>query len=153
MTRAPPVTRVRVPAPRRTALASLTGPLSDRALDRPGEPSGLVVVPGELGGPKEGGYRPRIGPVAVVDPAEQAPVGDVVVEDVGDLELAAARGGEGVDDRERVGPEEVDPDRDQVALRMGRLLLEPHDATVRVELRDAEPLTVGDPVEERAGAP
>ena len=75
-----------------------------------------------------------------------------MVEDVGDLELAAARRREVVDDVERVGPQEVHADRDQVALGLVRLLLEADDAAVGVELGDAEPLRVRDPVEQRAGA-
>ena len=89
----------------------------------------------------------------VVDPAEEPAVGDVVVQDVGDLELAAARWREGVDDGEGVRPQEVDPDRDQVALRLGRLLLEADDVARGVELGDPEPLRVRDAVEERARAP
>src|SRR6185369_2288311 len=111
MNPAPPVTRIRAPAPRRGAVASVasvTAPLSDRALDGPGEPSGVVVVAGELGRPEERRDGPGVGPVPVVDLAEQAPVGDVVVQDVGDLELAATRRGKRVDDRERVRTEEVD---------------------------------------------
>ena len=75
-----------------------------------------------------------------------------MVEHVRDLELAAARGREPVDDVERVRPQEVDPDGDEVALGLLGLLLEADHAAVAVELGDAEPPRIGDPVEQRAGA-
>src|SRR5436190_23110330 len=111
---APPVTRIRARAPRRGA--SVTGPSADRTLDRPGEPTGVVVIASELGRPEQRGDGAGVRPVAVVDAAEQAVVGDVVVQDVRDLELATSRGRERVDDREGVRAEKVHPDRDQVAL-------------------------------------
>ena len=52
MNPAPPVTRIRARVVRR-GVASVTGPSADRALDRPGEPSGIVVVAGELRGPEQ----------------------------------------------------------------------------------------------------
>ena len=61
-------------------------------------------------------------------------------------------GSEIVDDAEGVRSEEVDADRDQVALRLVRLLLEADDPAVGVELGDAEPLRVRHPVEQRPGA-
>ena len=116
------------------------------------EPAGGVVLGGQLGRAQERRDRPGVGPVAVVDRAVEAAVGDVVVEHVGDLELAAARREQVVDDRERVRAEEVDADRDQVALRLVGLLLEADDPAVRVELGDAEALRVRDLVEQRARA-
>ena len=95
---------------------------------------------------------PGVRPMPVVDAAEQAAVGHVVVEDVGDLELAAAGGRQVLDDLERIRPQEVDPDRDEVALRDGGLLLEADDAALGVQLGDPEPLRVRDLVEERARA-
>ena len=96
---------------------------------------------------------PGVHPGAGVDLGEQPAAGDVVVEHVGDLELAAAGGRQALDHVERVRSQEVDADRDQVRLRLRRLLLEPHDLALRVELRDAEPLRVGDLVQEGPGAP
>src|SRR6476659_8853319 len=117
MNPAPPVTRIRASGARRGSwppappdVAWSVTASADRPLDRSRELAGLVVVAGELGGPDQRGHRAGVGPVAVVDPVVQATVGDVVVEDVGDLELAASGRGERVDDRERVGPEEVDAD-------------------------------------------
>ena len=72
---------------------------------------------GQLGGPQQRGDRARVGPVPLVAGRVEAAVGDVVVEDVGDLELAAAGRRQRVDDVEGVRAEEVDPDRDEVALR------------------------------------
>ena len=73
---------------------------------------------GDLGRPEERRDGAGVGPVAVVDAREEPAVRDVVVEHVGDLELAAARRREVLDDVERVGAQEVDADRDQVALRL-----------------------------------
>ena len=75
-----------------------------------------------------------------------------MVEDVGDLELAAPRRREVLDDAEGIGAQEVDADRDEVALRCDGLLLEPDDPSVAIELGDAEPFRVGDAVEQRPGA-
>ena len=136
------------PSRRRSAAHRSTG----RWRGRPERPVGGVVG-GELGGPQQRRHRPGVGPVALVHPREEAPRRDVVVEDVGDLELAAAGRGEVVDDVERVGAEEVDADRDEVALGVLRLLLEADDVARRVQLGDAEPLRVRHAVEERAGAP
>ena len=61
-------------------------------------------------------------------------------------------GSEVVDDIEGVRSEEVDADRDEVALGLVGLLLEADHPAVRIELGDAEPLRVGDLVEQRAGA-
>src|SRR2546426_687270 len=61
--------------------------------------------------------------------------------------------GKRVDDRERVRAEEVHADRDEVALRSRRLLLEADDVAGTVQLRDPEPLRIRDAVEERSGAP
>ena len=91
--------------------------------------------------------------MALVDAREESPVGDVVVQDVGDLELAATGRREVIDDVERVGPQEVHADRDEVALRLFRLLLETDHVAVAVQLGDAEPLRVGHAVEQAAGAP
>ena len=113
---------------------------------------GGVVGGGQLGRAQQRGHGPGVGPVALVDRAEEAAVGDVVVEDVGDLELAAARRQQVGDDIEGVRSEEVDADRDQVALGLVGLLLEADDPAVRVELGDAEPFRVGDLVEQRARA-
>jgi hypothetical protein len=75
-----------------------------------------------------------------------------VVEQVGDLELAAARRHQVVHDAERVGPQEVHADRDEVALGPSRLLFETDYVALRVQLRDAEALGIGDLVQEGAGA-
>src|SRR5688500_3490599 len=79
-----------------------------------GESTGRVVVPCKLGGAQEAPDGARIGPVPVVDLGEQATARDVVVEHVGDLEFTATGRGESVDDIERVGAQEVHPDRDEV---------------------------------------
>ena len=55
--------------------------------------------------------------------------------------------------RERVGAQEVDADRDEVALGLCRLLLEPDHVPGRVQLGHAEALRVCDLVEHRPGAP
>src|SRR5205823_3176806 len=108
-------------------------------LDRWGQSTLGLVPRRQLSRTQQRGHRARVGPVAVVDPGEQAALRDVVVEHVGDLELAAAGRGEVVDDLEGVRSEEVDADRDKVGLRLLRLLLEAHDPTIAIELRDAEP--------------
>ena len=73
-----------------------------RPLDRRCQPAGGVVVAGQFGCPQERGHRAGVRPVPVVDAAEQPAVGHVVVEDVGDLELAAAGRREVLDDLERI---------------------------------------------------
>ncbi len=91
--------------------------------------------------------------MAVEDATEEAAVGDVVIEDVGDLELPSTGWRQPIDDIEGIGPEEVDTDRDEVALGDGGLLLETDDVARGIELGDTEPLRVRDAVEQRAGAP
>src|SRR3954451_12512795 len=139
------------PVPSSRDRARPSGISSDRPRGRWAEAPGGVVVAGELGGAEQARNGAGVRPVTVVDPREEPAVGDVVVEDVGDLELASFRRREAADDIERVGPEEVHPDRDEVALGLRGLLLESDDPAVRVELRDAEPFRVGDTVEERPG--
>ena len=97
--------------------------LGHRAGDGGLEPAGGMVLGRDLGGAQQGRHGSGVGPVTLVDPAEQGAQRDVVVEHVGDLELAAARRQEAVDDLEGVRPEEVDADRDEVALRMLRASL------------------------------
>ena len=60
-------------------------------------------------------------------------------------------GREPLDHLERVGSQEVDADRDQVALGLLGLLLEADDPARRIEFGDAEALRVRHPVEQRAG--
>ena len=91
--------------------------------------------------------------MALVERGVEATVRDVMVEDVGDLELAASGGCEAVDDVERVGAQEVHADRDQVGLRRRRLLLESDHPAVGVQLGDTEALRIGHPVQECAGTP
>ena len=115
------------------------------------QPASGVVGGGQLGSPQERRDRPGVGPVTLVHGAVEALAGDVVVEDVGDLELAAAGRQEEVDDPEGIRPEEVHADRDEVALGVVRLLLEADHPAVGVELGHAEALRVRDLVEQRAG--
>ena len=56
-----------------------------------------------------------------------------------------------MEDLEDGRAEEVHADRDAVALRALRLLLEADDPPVRPELRHAEPVRIGDRLEDRAG--
>src|SRR4051812_42838278 len=144
MNPAPPVTRSR-------PYAAVT--LADGPLDRTREATGVVVVAGQLGRPDQGSHGAGIGPLAFVDPGEEPPIGDVVVENVGDLEFTAPRRCQTIDHGECVRPEKVDPDRDEVALRYGGFLLEGNDSAGRVKLGDAESLRIGDPVQKRACAP
>src|SRR3954454_6999544 len=143
---APPVTNSRFGS---IAITRAARPSPEWTLHRRREAARRVVIAGKLGGTQQRRHRPRVGPVALVDPREEPTVRDVVVQDVGDLELAAPRRREPVDDAERVGPEEVHPDRDQVALRLPRLLLEADHPAVGVELRDTEPLRVRHAVQQR----
>src|SRR3954447_21501234 len=131
MNPAPPVTRRR--SNDRVSVMS-----ADQAGDGWRQPTGRVVLGSHLGRTKEGRHRARVRPVAVIDRAVEIAVRDVVVEHVGDLELAATGWVEVLDDLEDVRAEEVDADRDQVALWHIRLLLEPDDASLGVELGDAE---------------
>src|SRR5690348_8893237 len=143
MNPAPPVT-----SSRRYVRASLTASADGPADGR--REAALGVVRGRhLGRPQERGDGPRVGPVALVDGAVETALGDVVVEDVRDLELATTRRQEVVDDRERVAPEEVHADRDQVALGLLGLLLEADDPPLGVELGDAEALRIRDAIEHR----
>ena len=71
--------------------------------------------------------------------------------DIGDLELATTRRGEMFDHVEGVRAQEVDADRDQVALGDGRLLLEADHLALGIELGHPEPLRIGYAVQERAG--
>src|SRR5262245_28611400 len=73
---------------------------------------------------------------------------DVVVEHLGDLELAARRRLQLVDDREDIWPQEVHADGYQVALGLIRLLLEADDATVTVNLGDPKSPRVIDAIQE-----
>src|SRR3954447_19100966 len=57
------------------------------------------------------------------------------------------------DDVERVGPQEVDADRDQVALGLRRLFLESQDPSRIVKLGDAEALRIADRIKQRSGSP
>ena len=120
-------------------------PSPDRAADRRRQAPRGVVLGGQLGCPEQRGDGPGVGPVALVDRAVETAIGDVVVEHVGDLELATAGRQQVVDDVEGVRAQEVDPDRDQVALRMLGLLLEADDVAVRPELGHPEPLGIRDP--------
>src|SRR5688572_7542074 len=146
MNPAPPVTS-RWPRDRRVPTVS-----AQRPAGRRGEATGGVVGGRHLGSAEQRRDGARVGPDALVDAGEETPVRDVVIEDVRDLELAATGWREPFDDVERVGPEEVDPDRDQVALWVLRFLLEPDDPAVRVEFGDTEALGIGNPVEHRARA-
>src|SRR5690242_618551 len=132
MNPAPPVTRRR-----RYARVAPTGS-GDRSRDRWREAAVGVVRRGHLGRAEQRRHGPGVRPVTLVDGAVETSVGDVVVEHVGDLELAATRRQEVVDDRERVAPQEIHADRDQVALGVLGLLLEPDDAARGVELRSEE---------------
>ena len=114
----------------RHAIGQPTGRVDGRV-----EPALGVVRGRQLGRPQQRRHGPGVRPVAVVDLGEQAAARDVVVEDVGDLELAATRRRQSLDDVEHVRPEEVHADRDEVALGLGRLLLEPDDPTVRSRTR------------------
>ena len=107
---------------------------------------------GQLGRANERSDGPGVRPKAVETPGEEV-VREVVIEKVGDLELAAEGWDETVHDAERVGPQEVHADRDEVALGLGRLLFEAHHVALGVEFRHPEALGVGDFVQQRAGAP
>src|SRR2546422_2510249 len=67
-----------------------------------------------------------------------------VVDRLRDLQLVPPRRLQTVDDGEDRGPQEVNPDERQVALRRLRLLDQAHDVALRVEFRDAEPFGVVD---------
>ena len=73
---------------------------------------------------------------------------DHVLDGVGDLELAAGAGRDGLDALEDGRREEVHAHQGEVAARLGRLLDEPRDAAVAVELGDAVALRVGDLLQE-----
>jgi hypothetical protein len=76
-----------------------------------------------------------------------------VIEQVRDLELVAARWDQLVHDAEGIGPQEVHPDRDEVALGLGWLLFEADDVAIRVEFRDSEALRIRYLVQHRPGSP
>ena len=69
---------------------------------------------------------------------------DHVLDGVGDLELAAGAGRDGLHAVEDGRGEEVHADQGEVAARLGRLLDEPRHVPVAVELGDAVALRVGD---------
>src|SRR4051812_10778661 len=142
---APPVTRSRP-----NALASRTS--GDRPSDGWRQQACGIVLSGHLGRAEERRNRPGVGPMTAVGRAEKVARRYVVVEDVGDLQLATSRWQEVVDDGEGIRSQEIDADRDEVALGPLGLLLEADHPAVRVKLRDAETFRVGDLVEERAGA-
>src|SRR6476659_5654856 len=149
MNPAPPVTSSRFGS---IAITRAARPSPERTLHGRSEAAGGVVVAGELGGAHQRWDGTRVGPLALVDPGEETTVRDVVVQDVGDLELATTRWREPVDDTEGVGAKEVHADGDQVALGFAWLLLEADDTALGVELGDTEPLRVGDAVQQRARA-
>src|SRR3954452_10419267 len=126
MNPAPPVTS-RCPNERSSSTV-----LGDRPGDGRLEPAGGVILGRDLGRAKQGRHGPGVGPVTLVDAAEQGTQRDVVVEHVGDLELAATGRQEAVDDLEGVGPEEAHADGDEVDLWMLRLLFETDDVPVGV---------------------
>src|SRR6187551_1405006 len=101
---APPVTSSRFGS---VAITRVARPSPERTLHGRRQTAGGVVIAGELGGAHQRRDGPRVGPLALVDPGEEATLRDVVVQDIGDLELAATRRGEPVDDTERIGAEEV----------------------------------------------
>src|SRR3954452_426269 len=125
MNPAPPVTRRR--SNDRVSVMS-----ADQAGDGWRQPAGRVVLGGHLGRAEEGRHGAGVRPVTLIDRAVEIPVRDVVVEHVGDLELAATGWVEVLDHLEDVRAKEVDADRDQVALWRVRLLLEPDDASLGV---------------------
>src|SRR3954470_5217903 len=131
MNPAPPVTRRRS-----------NDRVSVMSADQPGDgwrqPTRRVVLGSHLGRTKEGRHGAGVRPVALIDRAVEIAVRDVVVEHVGDLELAATGWVEVLDDLEDVRAQEVDADRDQDALGRIRLLLESDGPPVDVELGDAE---------------
>src|SRR4051794_21287724 len=128
---APPVTR------RRSNL--LAAPTSgDRPRDGWRQQACGMVLSSHLRRAEERRDRPSVGPMPAIHRAEQVAGRDVVVEDVGDLQLTTSRWQEVVDDGEGVRSQEIDTDRDEVALGPLGLLLEADHAAVRVELRDAE---------------
>src|SRR6185436_7778514 len=146
---APPVTSSRFGS---IAITRVARPSPERTLHGRRQTAGRIVVARQLCGAHQRRDRSGVGPLTLVDPGEEPAVRDVVVQHVGDLELAATRWGEPVDDTERIGAEEIHTDRDQVALRLLGLFLEADDAPVRVELCDPEPLRVGHAIEQGTGA-
>src|SRR5690606_4687253 len=91
---------------------------------------------------EQGLYRPGILPVALEHSVDQPPLAQVVVEKIRDLELASSRGLKLADHFEDRRLEEIDPDRNQIALRGGRLLFEPNDASSAVELCHSKTLRI-----------
>ena len=76
---------------------------------------------------------------------------DQVLDGVGDLQLAAGRRLDAPDRLEDARVEHVDADQRQVALRLLRLLDQPHDLAVGGELGDPELLRVRHPGEQDLG--
>src|SRR5262245_38026913 len=100
MNPAPPVTSSRSNG---RALVAMS---ADGPGDGSGQPAGGIVGRGHLGRTEKRRHGSGVGPMTVVDRAVETPVGDVVIEDVGDLQLATTRRQQVVDDRERVRSQE-----------------------------------------------
>ena len=88
--------------------------------------------------------RAGVHPVACELVADQLSSFEVVIQQIGNLELAPRRRSQVLQRAEDRWSEEVHPDRDKVALGDSGLLLEVDDAPIPVQLRHAESLRVRD---------
>ena len=89
----------------------------------------------------------------IVDAGVEPPIGNVVVQDVRDLELAAPGWSQALDHVKDIRSQEVHANRNEVALGMLRFFLEPDNLPRRIQLGDPEPVRIRYPMKERARPP